>query len=61
MFNAEVLPVAGGWLDQPLDILVKLSAMKFVESTWRMYRSKDSKTQGRMTKFQWDVISWLEN
>lgn len=34
------MPAGGGWLDQPLQMLVQMAAINLVFETWQFYRSE---------------------
>jgi hypothetical protein len=55
-----VLPQAGGWLDQPLDLIVKIGAIDFLVNTWRNKTNEEYDWSG-FSADQRHVITWYEN
>lgn len=53
-----IWPRAGGWLDQPLSLLVQMKAIELVVDTKTYLMSKES-NWGKLTKLQADMIRWL--
>jgi hypothetical protein len=52
------LPRDGGWLAQPLDLLVQIDAIK---NTVEAYRLKTSEKMDALSATQAEIIRWLEN
>lgn len=53
-----IWPRAGGWLDQPLSLLVQMKAIELTVDTKQYLMSKES-NWGKLTKLQADLIRWL--
>ena len=52
------LPAAGGWLDQPLHLLVQIEAIETVYQTMSYKTSKGAKWE-KMTPLQLDIVREL--
>jgi len=58
--DKDLLPAAGGWLDQPLSVLIGIKAIDLVYHTFKYKNSKDA-NWGKMSVTQRELIKWLEN
>lgn len=56
--RSGVLPRLGGWMAQPLSVLVQLEA---IETTVTAYRMKRNKLMDKLTPLQRALMTWLEN
>jgi hypothetical protein len=54
------LPAKGGWLDQPLPLLVKIDAIEMVYNTWK-YKSTKGADWSKMSGLQMEIIRRLDN
>lgn len=54
------MPRQGGWLDQPLDLLVRFDLYSMVDSVFRYKSAKDS-DWSKFTNWQMELIKWLED
>lgn len=54
-----ILPAAGGWLDQPLEILVKVQAIDLVVSTAAYMQAKGS-DWSKLTATQAALVHWIK-
>jgi hypothetical protein len=52
------LPMTGGWLDQPLALLVQIEAIDLVHQTYR-YMAQEKADMGKLSATQMDVIRRL--
>ena len=52
------LPTAGGWLDQPLAILIQMEAIETVYQTMRYKTSEGAKWE-KMSPLQLDIVREL--
>ena len=57
--NHGILPRPGGWLDQPLSVLIGIRAVSVVYSTFRD-KASDKKDWAEFTATQRALIMWLE-
>lgn len=53
-------PTAGGWLEQPLSLLVRLNAIEMVYTTYKHKHTKDFDWK-LFTPFQREIIRQLDN
>lgn len=53
------LPLSGGWLAQPLDLLVQLQAIDTVVGTYRYKNAKDA-DWNKLTATQREIIRQLD-
>ena len=55
----NALPQAGGWLDQPLDLLAQIGAVDLVYST-KVYLDTKGSDWSKLTATQRELIAWLK-
>lgn len=53
------MPRAGGWLDQPLRLIVTFGAMDIVALTYR-YTARPNADLSKLSSLQEDLMRWLE-
>jgi len=58
--RAGVLPASGGWMDQPLPLLVLFGAMNLIRGTWQYYR-RDDFDWNKLSPTQTDLVVWMES
>lgn len=54
-----IFPLAGGWLDQPLALLVQIEAIEIVHQTMK-YKTADGAKWETMTPLQLDIVRELD-
>lgn len=54
-----IMPLPGGWLDQPISDIVKINAIDLVINTYRYKTSKDA-DWSKFSKEQRELIRWLD-
>jgi hypothetical protein len=55
-----LLPTAGGWLDQPLALLVQIEAIELVHQTYR-YMAQEKADMSKLSATQMSILRNLEN
>lgn len=58
-WKAGHYPQAGGWLDQPLELIAQIHAIDTVYNTYRFKTAKNADWT-KMTKTQTEIIRWLD-
>ena len=54
-----VMPLQGGWMSQPLPLLVQIDAIDLVHKTW-MYKNSKGYQMSKLTPTQADIILSIE-
>ena len=52
-------PQAGGWMEQPLELITQIKAIDTVYDTYRYKTIKDA-DWSKMTKTQIEIIRWID-
>ena len=55
------LPKAGGWLDQPLALLVKINAYDLIYNTFTSNEKRNGYALDKLDATQLEIISWIES
>lgn len=53
------LPEAGGVMEQPLALMVRMNALSAVYNTWKARRAKDADF-GKLSPTQRAIIGWMD-
>jgi hypothetical protein len=54
-----ILPRAGGWEDQPLELLARFAALSLTYDT-RVYMKTENSDWSKLTATQREIARWLE-
>lgn len=57
--RSGILPFTGGYLEQPLPLLIRINAIDLVYKTKMYMKSKDS-DWSKLTKTQIEIVRWIE-
>lgn len=57
--TSGTLPVRGGWLDQPLRLLVGINALEEAYAAWTAFRRPDFKAADHSANHR-RMITWIE-
>lgn len=56
----KTLPFSGGFLDQPLAMMIQINALSMVYHTWKAMRDKNT-DWSKFSATQMKIIAWLEH
>jgi hypothetical protein len=57
----QISPNAGGWLDQPLDLLAKFQAYETTYNAYTSNEKRDGVALDKLDAIQSDIVMWLES